>query len=86
MLVSIALILLVVVGGLALSYVIERDETLLWRLSVGVVIGSCVYGTVAFVFGCFTGIAVASPMAGSQRENQFSLSKAICAVRPVVSQ
>src|SRR6185503_10791637 len=63
MLVSIALILLVVVGGLALSYVIERDETLLWRLSVGVVIGSCVYGTVAFIFGCFTGIAVASPIA-----------------------
>jgi hypothetical protein len=63
MLVSIALIILLAAGGLALSYVIERDETLMWRLAAGVVIGSCVYGTLAFVIGCFTGITVASLVA-----------------------
>jgi hypothetical protein len=63
MLVSILLILMIAAGGFALTYVFERDEFFLWRVAAGSVIGSCVYGTLAFVFGCFAGIIVASPVA-----------------------
>lgn len=63
MLLSTLLIILVAAGGFALTYLIDRDETFLWRIAAGAVIGSCVYGTLAFVIGCFTGLAVASPVA-----------------------
>ena len=63
MFVSPLLILLVASGGFALTYLIERDETFMWRAAAGTVIGSCVYGTLAFVVGCFAGLAAASPIA-----------------------
>lgn len=63
MLISALLILVVAAGGLALTYLIERDEPLMWRLAVGTVVGSVVYGTLAFVIGSFAGLAMASPVA-----------------------
>ena len=36
-------------GGLGLTYLIEREEPLMWRLAAGCVIGSAVFGTLAFV-------------------------------------
>ena len=63
MLVSALLILLLASGGFALTYLIDRDETFMWRGAAGTVIGSCLYGTIAFVIGCFTGLGAASPIA-----------------------
>jgi hypothetical protein len=63
MLVSVLLILLVAAGGFALTYLIESDEPFLWRAAAGLVIGSSIYGTLAFVIGCFVGLAISSPLA-----------------------
>ena len=63
MLISILLLLLISAGGFALTYLIEADEPFLWRASAGLVIGSSIYGTLAFVIACFTGLAIASPVA-----------------------
>jgi hypothetical protein len=63
MLVSVLLILLLAAGGFALTYLIESDEPFLWRAAAGLVIGSSIYGTLAFVIGCFAGLAIASPLA-----------------------
>src|SRR5215467_8845098 len=63
MLISTLLLLPIVVGGLTLTYLIEKDGPFLWRLAAGTVIGSALYGTLAFVIGCVTGLAVAAPVA-----------------------
>jgi hypothetical protein len=63
MLFSILLIILLAAGGFALTYLVEREETVLWRAAAGTIIGSCIYGTLSFVIGCFAGLAVASPIA-----------------------
>jgi hypothetical protein len=62
MLVSILLIVLLAAGGFALSYLIESEEPFLWRAAAGLIIGSTIYGTFAFVIGCFAGLAIASPI------------------------
>src|SRR4051794_1888909 len=56
MLISILLIILISAGGLGITYLIDREETLMWRLAVGNVAGSCVFGLVAFVAACFAGL------------------------------
>jgi hypothetical protein len=63
MLLSIVLIILLAAGGFALTYLVEREETVLWRAAAGMIIGSCIYGTLSFVIGCFAGLTVASPIA-----------------------
>jgi len=62
MLISILLILILAVGGFALSYLIDSDGPFLWRSAAGVVLGSAIYGTTTFLIACFTGLAVASPV------------------------
>jgi len=63
MLISVLLLLPIAAGGLALTYLIEKDGPFLWRLAAGTVIGSALYGTLAFVIGCFAGLTVAAPVA-----------------------
>src|SRR3954471_7991694 len=63
MLVTVLLILLITAGGFALTYLIEADEPFLWRAAAGLVVGSSIYGTLTFVIGCFSGMAIASPIA-----------------------
>lgn len=63
MLVSILLILLIAAGGLAVGYLIDDDGPFLWRVAAGTIIGTAIYGTLAFVIGSFTALAVASPVA-----------------------
>lgn len=58
MLLSIFLISLITVGGLALTYLIFDDEPLMWRLAAGCVIGTAVFGTAAFVLANFAGLSV----------------------------
>ncbi len=57
MLLSIILILAIAVGGLALTYLIENEEPLLWRFAAGTVIGSAIFGTVSFVLALFAGLS-----------------------------
>ena len=63
MLISILLLLIVAAGGLALTYLVANDKRLMWRLAAGVVVGSAVCGTVAFVISSALGFGVASCIA-----------------------
>ncbi|HEV7698898.1 MAG TPA: hypothetical protein VGO43_01580 [Pyrinomonadaceae bacterium] len=64
MLVSLILIILITLGGLAITYVIDREETLMWRLAVGNIAGSALFGVVGFVVACTIGFTTA-PVAAS---------------------
>jgi hypothetical protein len=49
MLISILLLALIAFGGMALTYLVADEKPLLWRLSAGSVIGSAVFGVIAFL-------------------------------------
>src|SRR5262245_13689493 len=63
MLIALLLMLPIVAGGLSLTYLIEREEPLMWRIAAGIVIGRAIFGTLAFLFGCFFGFNAAIPLA-----------------------
>jgi len=48
MVVSVVVLLVVTLGGFALSYLVEREEPLMWRVAAGNVVGCAVFGTAAF--------------------------------------
>src|SRR5688572_3918469 len=52
MLISLLILALIASGGLALTYLITDDESFLWRWSVGSIIGSALFGLVAFLAAC----------------------------------
>jgi cadmium resistance protein CadD (predicted permease) len=56
MFLSLFLILLVVFSGFALTYLFAEDETFLWRLAAGNIVGSAVFGLVGFVVANFFGL------------------------------
>lgn len=56
MLLSMIIVLAVAFGGLALTYLIADDETFLWRLAAGNVIGSAIFGSAGFVLASFFGL------------------------------
>jgi hypothetical protein len=56
MLFSLLLMAAITAGGLGLTYLIEREEPLMWRLAAGCVIGSAVFGTTAFVLALAFGL------------------------------
>jgi hypothetical protein len=64
MFISLLLIIALTLGGLAITYLIDREETLMWRLAVGNIVGSCIFGAIAFVAACFadltTGVVIGS--------------------------
>ena len=62
MLISLLLMVPIVAGGLAATYLTDADEPLMWRAAVGAVVGSAFFGTLAFVIACFAGLAVAVPI------------------------
>ena len=55
MLISALLIILIAVGGLGLTYLVADEEPLMWRLAAGNIIGSAVFGLIAFVAACLFG-------------------------------
>ena len=55
MLISLIIILLITFGGLCLTYLFAENETFLWRLSAGNIIGSAVFGTTCFIIACIFG-------------------------------
>lgn len=56
MLISILLITTLAFGGLALTYLVNEDERFMWRLTVGVIVGSAVYGTACFLLAMLIGL------------------------------
>lgn len=58
MLITFLLIFLITCGGLALTYVYERQDSLLARLAAGNVVGSAIFATVGFLLACFFGLSV----------------------------
>lgn len=57
MLLSLLLVSLIAAGGAALTYAFEREETFLWRTAAGAVIGSAIFGTVAFLLAMAFGLS-----------------------------
>jgi hypothetical protein len=57
MLISIVLIILITLGGMSLTYLIEDDAPLMWRLAVGNIIGSAMFGLIGFVAACLIGFS-----------------------------
>src|SRR5829696_6596197 len=55
MLVSIVLMAVVALGGFAVTYLLADDEPLMWRIAAGNVIGSAVFGTLAFAASMVAG-------------------------------
>lgn len=60
MLISLIFILILAFSGFALTYLIADDETFLWRISAGNIIGSVIYGTLGFAIANFAGLSIAT--------------------------
>ncbi len=58
MVLSFILILLVALSGAVLTYFFAKDETFLWRISAGNIVGSAIFGLVGFVIANFFGLSV----------------------------
>jgi len=56
MLVSLLIIALITAGGTGITYLLEREEPLLWRIAAGCVIGSAVFGTLGFAAAMLFGL------------------------------
>src|SRR5688500_12338390 len=56
MLISIIQMAAIAAGGLGLTYLIEKDEPLLWRGCAGAVIGSAVFGMAGFLLAMAAGL------------------------------
>ncbi|MGI9055744.1 MAG: hypothetical protein ACR2F2_08090, partial [Pyrinomonadaceae bacterium] len=59
MLISLFIILILAFSGFALTYLFADEETFLWRLSAGNIIGSAIFGTLGFLIANFAGLSVA---------------------------
>ena len=56
MLTSLLLIAIATAGGFALSYIVDDDAPLMWRLAAGNILGSAIFGTAAFVLALVGGL------------------------------
>ena len=60
MLTSLIIVALITAGGLGLTYLIESDEPLLWRIAAGNVLGSAIFGSVTFAAAMLFGLSSAT--------------------------
>ena len=58
MLISLILFLLIAIGGMFLTYLYEKDDSLLARFCAGNIVGAAFWGTLTFVLACFFGLNV----------------------------
>ncbi len=58
MLISLIFILILAFSGFALTYLFADEETFLWRLSAGNIIGAAIFGTLAFLVADFAGLSI----------------------------
>src|SRR6476469_5467412 len=57
MLISLAFIAALTLGGMSLTYFIPRDRPIMWRLAAGNIVGSALYGLLIFVTACTIGFS-----------------------------
>ncbi len=57
MILTFLIILLITCGGTALTYLYEKEDSLLVRLAAGNVTGAAIFGTVAFLLACIFGLS-----------------------------
>ena len=60
MITAFVLILLVAFSGFVLTYLFAEDETFLWRIAAGNIVGSTVFGLIGFVVACLFGFSTAT--------------------------
>src|SRR5215203_1789737 len=60
MILTFLLILLITCGGTALTYLYEKEDSLLVRLAAGNVAGAAIFATVGFLSACFFGLSAAT--------------------------
>ena len=60
MFISLLIILLITSGGLALTYLYEKEDSLLVRLCAGNVVGSAIFALVGFLLASFFGLSAAT--------------------------
>src|SRR5215213_2559688 len=58
MILTFLLIFLITCGGTVLTYLYEKEDSLLVRLAAGNVTGAAIFATVGFVLACFFGLSV----------------------------
>ncbi|HQU83076.1 MAG TPA: hypothetical protein PKY59_08135 [Pyrinomonadaceae bacterium] len=58
MVLSFILVLLISFSGFLLTYFFAEKETFLWRLSVGNIVGSAIFGTFGFLLANFFGLSI----------------------------
>ena len=58
MILTFLLIFLITCGGTVLTYLYEKEDSLLARLAAGNVTGSAIFATVGFLLACFFGLSV----------------------------
>ena len=63
MLISLVILLFVTFGGLALTYLVEREEPLMWRVAAGNVVGCALFGSIAFLLAMLFGLSAATVIA-----------------------
>ena len=57
MLISLLLLTLIALGGMSLTYLVADDEPFMWRLAAGNIVGSAIFGLVAFIAACIFGFS-----------------------------
>ena len=65
MLIAIPFIFILTLGGIAITYLFEKDEPLLWRVTAGTIIGQCIFGTILFLMSFVFGFGTASILIGA---------------------
>jgi hypothetical protein len=60
MILTFLLILLITCGGTVLTYLYEKEDSLLVRLAAGNVVGAAIFATVGFLLACFFGLSIAT--------------------------
>ncbi|HKP70318.1 MAG TPA: hypothetical protein VJV05_13605, partial [Pyrinomonadaceae bacterium] len=65
MLISLLLIAIATAGGLPVTYLVDDDAPLMWRLAAGNIIGCAILGTIAFVLALAFGFSVVTVMAAA---------------------
>ncbi|HNQ16197.1 MAG TPA: hypothetical protein PKM58_11570, partial [Pyrinomonadaceae bacterium] len=60
MILTFAIIALISVAGASITYLYEKEDSLMARLAAGNVIGSAILGTVGFIAACVAGLSAAT--------------------------
>jgi hypothetical protein len=63
MFITLIIISLLAFSGFALTYLFADEETFLWRLAAGNIIGAAAFGTIGFLIACLAGLSAATVLA-----------------------